>query len=378
MKFSMFHLFPQPHGWTTPQVYEYDFQVIQWADELGFDCAWVAEHHFRDYGVVPNTMLLFAHLAARTKRLRLGNAIIIMPFIHPLRAAEDSAMVDILSGGRLNFGFGRGYQGVEFAGLGVSMDDTRARTDEALDIILKAWEGKPFSYHGRFYTIENVQVVPTPVQKPHPPVCFASISPESLQHYAARGIPFMVDGSVSTPALKESIALWKQIARQHGHDPEQAEIIASRSVHIAKSNEEARAFTSNRSSLLPWASAFSPVRVPATPQEQYARESAPIDPKTGEVARGYEYWRKGYLGRDAKVFDLTTDESWEHRWVAGDMDRVLRKIEELEQAGVKNLICNFAAQAGQSGRPDLKDMRQRMEQFAREVMPRFQRSGAKR
>jgi len=376
MKFSTFHLFPQPSGWSVPDVYAYDFQVIEWADELGFDCAWVAEHHFRDYGVVPNTMLLFAHLAARTKRIRLGNAIVIMPFAHPLRVAEDAAMVDILSGGRLNFGFGRGYQGVEFAGLGVSMDDTRPRADEALDIVLKAWEGRPFSYQGRFYTVENVQVVPTPVQQPLPPVCFASISPESIRHYAQRGIPFMVDGSVATPVLKESIASWKAIAAEHGHDPNGPDIIASRSVFIAKSNDEAKEFVKGRSSLLPWAAAYSPTQAPGTTEERYARESAPIDPKTGQVAKGYDYWQKGYLGRPAGQFDLTTDESWENRWVAGDLDRVMRKIEELETIGVKNLICSFAVQAG-SPRPPLPEVRQRMEQFAREVMPRFTRKAAR-
>ena len=144
MKFSTFHLLPwQPPGTPPADIYAEQFQIIRWLDEMGFDSCWAAEHHFRDYGLVPNTMIFLAHVAGITKRLRLGNAIVIMPFHHPLRAAEDAAMVDVISGGRVEFGFGRGYQGVEFAGFGVSVDDTRDRTDEALDVVLKAWTGEP-------------------------------------------------------------------------------------------------------------------------------------------------------------------------------------------------------------------------------------------
>ncbi|MBI3742922.1 MAG: LLM class flavin-dependent oxidoreductase, partial [Chloroflexi bacterium] len=91
MKFSTFHLFPRPADWSVQQVYDYELQVIQTADELGFDCAWIAEHHFRDYGVVANTMLLLSNLAAKTKRIRLGNAVVVMPVLHPLRVAEGAA-----------------------------------------------------------------------------------------------------------------------------------------------------------------------------------------------------------------------------------------------------------------------------------------------
>ncbi|MCH8195733.1 MAG: LLM class flavin-dependent oxidoreductase, partial [Chloroflexi bacterium] len=232
MKFSTFHLFPQPRDWSVPEVYRYETEIIQGADDLGFDCAWIAEHHFRDYGVVPNTMLLLAHLAAKTRRIRLGNAIVILPFHNPLRVAEDAAMADILSDGRLNFGFGRGYQGTEFAGFGVSMDDTRSRTDEALDIILEAWKGEPFSYQGAFYQVDNVQVVPQPVQRPHPPVFVASINVDSIRHYAKRGIPFIVSGMESASALQESCALWREIARANGHDPDGKEIVASRPAYL--------------------------------------------------------------------------------------------------------------------------------------------------
>ncbi|MEE9285171.1 MAG: LLM class flavin-dependent oxidoreductase [Dehalococcoidia bacterium] len=370
MKFSTFHLFPQPSDWSVPEVYRYETEIIQGADDLGFDCAWIAEHHFRDYGVVPNTMLLLAHLAARTRRIRLGNAIVILPFHSPLRVAEDAAMTDILSGGRLNFGFGRGYQSVEFAGFGVSMDDTRPRVDEALDIVLKAWEGEPFSYDGRFYQVENVQVVPQPVQKPHPPVFVASINPESIRHYAARGIPFIVSGQETASDLERSCEMWRDIARANGYDPEAGEIVASRPVYLAETNQQAREFVMSQPPSLPFAQAYNPHKNATTDYEQYAQQSAPIDPKTGKVARGYEYWEKGYQGRKPTDFLANTEEAWEGRWVAGDMDRVARKIEELERMGVRNLICSFGLR-GVGGRPPVADVLKTMERFARDVMPLF-------
>lgn len=370
MKFSTFHLFPQPRDWSVPEVYRYETEIIQGADDLGFDCAWIAEHHFRDYGVVPNTMLLLAHLAAKTRRIRLGNAIVILPFHNPLRVAEDAAMADILSDGRLNFGFGRGYQGTEFAGFGVSMDDTRSRTDEALDIILEAWKGEPFSYQGAFYQVDNVQVVPHPVQRPHPPVFVASINVDSIRHYAKRGIPFIVSGMESASALQESCVLWREIARANGHNPDGKEIVASRPVYLAETNERAKEFVMSQPAALPFAQAYNPHKTASTDHERYAQQSAPIDQKTGKVARGYEYWEKGYQGRKPTDFLVNTEEAWEERWIAGDIDRVSRKIEELERVGVRNLICSFGLR-GVGTRPPAADVLKAMERFARDVMPSF-------
>jgi alkanesulfonate monooxygenase SsuD/methylene tetrahydromethanopterin reductase-like flavin-dependent oxidoreductase (luciferase family) len=369
MKFSTFHLFPKPGDWSVSQVYDYELQVIQCADELGFDCAWIAEHHFRDYGVVPNILLLLANIAARTKRIRLGSAIVILPFQHPLRVAEDAAMVDIVSGGRLNFGFGRGYQGVEFAGLGVPMDDSRARADEALDIILKAWSGEPFSHQGKYHTINNIRLIPAPVQRPHPPVFVASISPESIRHYAKRGIPFIVSGQEGFTGLKDACTAWREIATASGR-PGKGEIVASRPVYLADTNEQAKAFVLSTPPSLPFAQAFNPHRQATTAHERYARDSAPIDPKTGKVAKGYEYWEQGYQGRRPSDFLANTELAWEERWIAGDLERVLRKIEDLQRIGVRNLICAFGVR-GVGARPPLADVRRAMERFARDVMPHF-------
>lgn len=375
MKFSTFHLYRQPAGWSEQQTYDYENQVILWADELGFDTAWIAEHHFRDYGIVPNTMLLMANLAARTRRVRFGNAVVIMPFHHPLRVAEDAAMMDLLSGGRLNFGFGRGYQGVEFTAFEVSMDDTREKTDEALEVILKAWEGKPFSHHGKYWHFDNVKVVPSPVQKPHPPLFYASISPDSIRHNARTGVPFITDSSIKFDTLKESVQMWRAVAREHGHDPNANRHATMRAIYVGETNEKAREFARLQSTSLPFARAYNPHKEGRTRDEVYARESAPIDPRTGRVARGYEYWEKGYLGRSLSEFQLGTDESWEERWVAGDLDRVIGKLKMLEEIGIGEVLCTLAhadPRIGQMPRMPLRDMYGYMERFARDVMPHFE------
>ena len=375
MKFSTFHLFPRPPDWSVQQVYDYEFQVIQWADELGYDCAWVAEHHFRDYGVVPNTLTLFAHLAAKTKRIRLGNAIVIMPFVNPMRVAEEAALVDMFSGGRLNFGFGRGYQGVEFTGFGVSMDDTRARTDEALEVILKAWSGKRFTHEGKYYRYEDVECVPLPVQRPHPPVYVASINPASIKHYAPQGIPFIVSGMESFDDLKKSYDMWRGIAAANGHDPKARDIVVSRPVYLAGSNDEAKEFVLSQPSALPFAQAYNPHKEATTEHEKYALQSAPIDPETGKIAKGYEYWEEGYQGRSPKEYQANAEWAWDERWVAGDAERVIGRIEELEAIGVGNLICSFGVR-GITGRPPPERMRAAMERFAQDVMPYFEKKRA--
>ncbi len=374
MKFSTFHLLPwQPPGTPPADIYAEQFQIIRWLDEMGFDSCWAAEHHFRDYGLVPNTMIFLAHVAGITKRLRLGNAIVIMPFHHPLRAAEDAAMVDVISGGRVEFGFGRGYQGVEFAGFGVSVDDTRDRTDEALDVVLKAWTGEPVTYHGKYYQVDNVAITPPPIQKPHPPLHVASIGPQSIEHYAKKGIPFMVDSTMTNTKVAENIRLWKDVARKSGHDADGADFVVMRNVHLNDSNEKARDFVMSLTQDSPLAATYESQGTPVKEEQQYLYQSAPIDPKTGKLGRGYEYWQRGVAGRTPDEFQMASQDSWENRWVAGDLDRVTRQIEDLEAAGVTNIMLGTSAKLLGN---DLRETRKTLERFTREVLEPFSKRAA--
>src|SRR5439155_9482178 len=176
------------------------------SEELGFDTVWLREHHFTDYGFLANTMVMAAHIAATTSRVRLGTAVVTLPLHHPIRAAEDAALVDVLSNGRLVYGIGRGYQAIEFRALGVPLDEARERTDEAIEIIRKLWTQPQVTHQGRFFQFEDVRLQPKPVQKPQPPMVYASINRDSVLHYAQQGIPFMVDPSLTFAALEELVA----------------------------------------------------------------------------------------------------------------------------------------------------------------------------
>ena len=126
MKFGIQNLLSIRDWQTHGEVYGHALAECRLADELGFDTVWLAEHHFSHYGICPSLAVLAAAVARETRRVRIGTAVVIAPFAHPIRIAEEWAMVDILSGGRLEFGLGRGYQPKEFAGLGVSMERTPA------------------------------------------------------------------------------------------------------------------------------------------------------------------------------------------------------------------------------------------------------------
>lgn len=189
--FSVVDHYPSELGRTTGDFYAELLEQAEAADEWGFDSFWVAEHHFHEYGSVPRPPVLLAAAAQRTRRIRLGSGVVVLPFDHPLRVAEDYAMVDVLSGGRLNLGVGSGYLAHEYAGFGVDPEDKRARFDEALEILLRAWTGERFSHAGRYHQVRDVRLNVTPVQKPRPPVWVATLRTDGGARIGARGLPAM-------------------------------------------------------------------------------------------------------------------------------------------------------------------------------------------
>ena len=188
-QFGVFSLSQFPDLARVVESFDDDLGFFELAEKLGYDKVWIAEHLFSTYGLVTSTQVYAAAIAQRTKKIRIGMAVCAIPFNHPLRTASDFALVDILSHGRLDFGVGRAYQPHEFVGLGVPMDQSREMLTEGLDIVLKSWTQEKISYKGKYWTIpEEVEVLPKPVQKPHPPVYQATISPESFEQAARMGI----------------------------------------------------------------------------------------------------------------------------------------------------------------------------------------------
>ena len=200
MKFALFLLgsWTEPEASAQSRIFGEMLEQVEYAEELGFDSIWIAEHHSSRYGICPSLMPLLTHIAARTKKIRIGAGVSVLPFYNPIFLAEESAMLDVLSNGRLDFGVGRGSADYEYGNFNIDMDTRDVRTQEALDIILGLWTQSDFSYQGEFYQVRDLTIAPSPVQKPHPPVYMAvSRTPASVDVAVERDLPILT--SFSTP-----------------------------------------------------------------------------------------------------------------------------------------------------------------------------------
>lgn len=166
---------------------------LELADTLGFRTAWLVEHHFmREYSHASAPALLLAAAAQRTQRLRLGHAIVPLPYHHPVHVAERLGTLDILSHGRVEFGFGRGFSPREYAAFGVEMASSRARVAESLAILRRFFTGEPVRFEGQYYRLEDLDILPKVVQRPHPPLWMAAVSPASFEYAAREGLGVLV------------------------------------------------------------------------------------------------------------------------------------------------------------------------------------------
>jgi alkanesulfonate monooxygenase SsuD/methylene tetrahydromethanopterin reductase-like flavin-dependent oxidoreductase (luciferase family) len=182
-------------------VYARALQRIEIMDRTGYDAVWLAEHHFSSFSVCPSVHMVGTLAAARTKRLRIGTAVSLAPFYHPLRLAEEVALLDLLSGGRANWGAGRGFARVEFAAFGVPPDESTSRFHETVEIVLKAWTDEKLSFAGQHFRFEDVEVLPKPAQRPHPPVWMAASSEGAIDWAARHGFSILMDPHSSGPEI---------------------------------------------------------------------------------------------------------------------------------------------------------------------------------
>lgn len=225
MRFHM-HLLPTYFPDRDPPFDVYYQQVLEQialAEELGWDCFWFTEHHFLLYGgPMPNPAAIMCAAAARTSRIHLGSAISILPLHHPVEVAENYAMVDVLSGGRLEFGIGLGNTAVDFQVYGIPREESRDRFEEAAEVVLKAWTNERFNHEGRFWQFEDVPVYPRPVQQPTPPIWVAGHSPESLGWAGRHGFNIMTVAHPFPPEhYAPGLAAWREGLAKIGLAPGQ-------------------------------------------------------------------------------------------------------------------------------------------------------------
>ena len=240
MKFAVFSLMQWPEDRSAADVYRDEIDQLVEAEAQGYDAAWLAEHHFSRYGIAPSIHLTAANLAARTTRIRIGTAVTVLPFFHPIRVAEEIAMLDHLSRGRIDWGAGRGYQGHEFDGFGVDITKSHLIFREQLDVIRRAWTGERFAWEGEFFRFPEMQVLPTPVQRPHPPIWIAAISPTTLEWAADHAYPVLTDQFSPTQRIEEGRALYFERAARAGVDVETVELPTLRHVYVGETQERAR------------------------------------------------------------------------------------------------------------------------------------------
>jgi alkanesulfonate monooxygenase SsuD/methylene tetrahydromethanopterin reductase-like flavin-dependent oxidoreductase (luciferase family) len=189
------------------------------AESWGLDGVWLGEIHFNPTRSVQSApMALASFMAARTRRVRIGTAVTVLPLANPLRIAEEVATVDHLSEGRFDFGIGRSGSPRAYDVLNISYSESQARFEEALAIIKEAWKGEPFGYDGKFYRFQNTTVAPRPVQRPHPPVRMAANSPETFAFVGRMGLPLFVGlRDLDIPELGRHLATYRTAWREAGH-----------------------------------------------------------------------------------------------------------------------------------------------------------------
>lgn len=346
MKFALFSLLEQPEGHKAAQVFSKIVEQAEAAEELGFEATWLAEHHFTDYGILPSPAVLAAAIAQRTKRLRIGTACAILPFHDPRRVAEDYAVVDVLSNGRLDFGVGRGYQPAEFSAFGIPMSESRTRFAEALDVIEGLWTHEVFSFQGDHFTIDELSLYPRPIQSP-PPIWVAAVSPETFEMTARAGRPFLSAPQITPLSkIRAGYDLYRKIYLENGHDPSRMTLPLQRQVYVG--TDEQDSFDS-----------------PSEGTMWYQRKNASrMARKGGTSTESYEFYQKA----QSHLEQIEYKSMYNDGVLLFDVpEKLVARIRVLqEELDLNYLMCWMNV----GGLPQKKVLAS-MERFAKEVMPHF-------
>jgi natural product biosynthesis luciferase-like monooxygenase protein len=346
MRFGLFYQLPcapEQHGMAR---YHDTIEQIVYADELGFDVAWLAELHFYGpFSILSSPLILAAALAQRTQRIHLGTAVVLLPLQHPLRVAEDAATVDLLSQGRLELGVGRGAIAIHFQGFNVPVEESRERFEEALTVLERAWTQETCAFAGKYWQVPETAVVPKPLQKPYPPLRLAANSPETAAFAGAHGYPVFVASVINPfPKLPEQIDIYRRAWRAAGHTDKQADVAAMFPVYVADTVSQIRQEIE--------ASIMYYFRTVSTQLRLGQRDSSPSYGYLSEVRRRMEA--------------MTWDEADATMALYGPPERCVRKLRDAHrQCGMDQVICWFNPGGLVPHRQVLASMRR----FAEEVMP---------
>ena len=222
MEFGLFLEFPQRDGTTATDAFKESFSLIDAAEGMGVESVWLAEYHFNAGRVLSSPVTIASAIAARTSQIRIGLGVICLPLGHPVRIAEEIAVVDQISEGRVELGVGRGTFPNVHEGFNVPYAEARGRFEESLEVMLKCWGEEPFSFDGEFFSYQDLEVYPKPYQQPHPPVHVGVTSAESFPITGALGHPVIVNPSrvFTLEELAGPIENYRKAWQEAGHEGE--------------------------------------------------------------------------------------------------------------------------------------------------------------
>jgi len=301
------------------------------AEDLGFSSVFLVEHHFTGFGQVSASLNLLSYLAARTEKIRLGTAVVVLPWHNPALVAEEAATLDLLSNGRLDFGVGKGYRPYEFSGFCVPPEEASERFDEAIAVIRQAWTSKGrFSYDGRWWHYDNIVVEPAPIQQPHPPLWLGAGSAESIRRAAREGYNLLLDQIAPIDVIIERVRVFREECESVGRAYDPMMVGVTRGLQIVHNEEERKRAILTRREVLK---------------------------NIGDLARGPDAERYHRIKADADSFEL------DDAPLLGTPEEIIGQLKRLEAGGVANVL--FAAPgAAIAG----------LRTFAEEIMPAFEAS----
>jgi natural product biosynthesis luciferase-like monooxygenase protein len=317
-----------------------------YADQIGMHSAWIGEHHFNSLGVLSCPDLVLAYIAARTKHIRLAPAVTVLPLHHPIRVAEQWATLDLLSGGRVDFAAGRGYDRREYLPFAVSFDDNQEIFEEGLELVRRLWHAdERISHRGKHYSFDDVRITPRPVQTPIP-IYVASFSKLSIELAARLGCNLIVApfaAAMSFGGLKQVVDLYNETCVKHAKKP--GRVMCSYFTHFADDSAQEQAARAR--------------------QIRYYKEcvipALPGDPKTAPPSYRYFIDMVDRLSK-VKPEDLT-----ENSVLLGSPQRIVDTLKKVEAAGISEVI--LYVNVGLKPHQQVKD---EMARFMAEVAPRFE------
>lgn len=333
MKFGIYSsIADPPHGEHLARCVDEVTEEAQLAEACGFDSCFFGEHHQDKDGFLPSPLIVATAVASHTRHLKVGTSVILLPLHHPVHVAEDVTTLDIISRGRIILGVGLGYQAADFQAFGVPMQQRVGRFEESVEIIRKCWSSQPFSFHGEHYRLENVQVLPSPFQKPAPPLWIGASTPPGVRRAGNLADAFVAGPSTDLEGTLKLVEIYREAAIGAGREPQ---VVLMRDAWVASSQAEA-------------AEVYGP-----------------------EVTTAYKYyWRNGLSEfRSIKSeSELTLDKVARDRLILGGPEECIREFHRWNEATGADYFLLRLRQAHSGGPPHEKIM-EAIRLFGEKVIP---------